>query len=276
MVAIKKMGRLLDTDAEGYVINPCGWEHIQDPWLPLVTALQQETVELLQDRLHSLYVRGSIPRGQGIPGVSDLDVIAVLQDEAAIGAELETLRRSLNRRFRLCTGVEILGIPLAGIQDPANSLRAVLKTQTLWIAGIDLRPQLPPVKPGPDLISHAFTLERDISTVMMELRGMSAHDGGSEAFVRRRCGWIARRLVRSGFELVMEQEGSFTRDLYPCYEVFAKYFPEQQRSMRKALELAIQPSSNRAGLVVFLDLLGGWLVTEIERTFWDPSLKINT
>ncbi len=36
---------------------------------------------MLQDDLHSVYIRGSIPRGIGIEGIADIDVIIVVRKD---------------------------------------------------------------------------------------------------------------------------------------------------------------------------------------------------
>lgn len=71
-----------------------------------------------------------------------------------------------------------------------------------------------------------------------------------------------KRIVRQGFILVMARERVFTRDLYPCYKIFSKYYPEKEKEMRQALELAIYPISNTKSIFSVLDNLGEWLIKE--------------
>jgi hypothetical protein len=47
--------------------------------------------------------------------------------------------------------------------------------------------------------------------------------------------WFPRRIVRSGFEVTMDRSDRFTRDLYLCYEQFAKYYPERSKQMYQVL-----------------------------------------
>ncbi|UBF27198.1 hypothetical protein K9N68_04325 [Kovacikia minuta CCNUW1] len=269
MSVIRQLGKLLETDADGYLINECGWEKIQSPWLELVDDLRNACMNELGDRLQSLYLRGSIPRGQAIPEVSDLDSVAIVQGRItpALEDQIAALEKMLEQQHRFCKKVEIALLTDSEIQNPTFHWRAVIQTQSLCIQGYDLRPELPRFKPGIELVSHAFDLADDITEVQTFLRESSAHHPKFEQRVKGQCGWIARRIVRTGFELVMEKEGSFTRDLYPCYKCFSRHFPEQEPQMRKALELAIQPSSNRGGLLIFLATFGQWLVAEVDRTF---------
>ena len=79
--------------------------------------------------------------------------------------------------------------------------------------------------------------------------------------------WIMKRLVWTGFELIMEQERAYTCDLYPCYLAFARYFPAQAQQMHHALARAIEPSDNEEELAQFLDGFGAWIVTAVTEIF---------
>jgi hypothetical protein len=87
------------------------------------------------------------------------------------------------------------------------------------------------------------------------------------ATVKAWCQWIMKRLVRTGFELLMEQEQTYTRDLYPCYVAFSRHFPAQERQMQHVLARAIEPSDNKEELAEFLDVFGAWIITVVTETF---------
>lgn len=266
---IKKIGYLMQRDAEGNLINECCWEAIQSPWRELVEALRNECLEKLGDRIHSLYLRGSIPRGQAILNVSDLDSIAIVKEEISpdLAAQIISIEEQLEQQYRFCQKVEINLLTYQDLIQVGSHWQAILQTQGLCIYGEDMRSQFPRFKPSLVLVSHAFQLAEDLAETQMILRQLLPKHPGFEATVERKCVWINKRIVRTGFELVMQMEETFTRDLYPCYERFSYHFPNQERLMHKALELAIQPSSNRAGLLMFLSHFGSWLVAKVDATF---------
>lgn len=269
MSPIHKSGKLLEIDANGYLVNECDWKNIQSPWLEMVVDLKNGCLEALGDRLHSLYLRGSVPRGSAILGISDLDSLVIIQNHEATIAEewRDTLARSLTERYPFCQKIEIAMISASEIQKPGSFWQAILQTQSLCIYGHNLQPELPRFKPGIALVIHAFELANDLAETQAALRQLSPDHPRFEEEVKAWCGWITRRMVRTGFELVMEAEGTFTRDLYPCYEGFSRHFPAQEPQMRKALELAVQPSANRDGLLLFLSNFGHWLVQQSHQTF---------
>ena len=62
--------------------------------------------------------------------------------------------------------------------------------------------------------------------------------------------------------LVVSRAQVFSRDLYYCYELFAKFYPQQEATMRQALEFALNPTENKEILIPFVERLGGFLSQE--------------
>jgi hypothetical protein len=81
------------------------------------------------------------------------------------------------------------------------------------------------------------------------------------------CTAIMKRFLRAGFELVMERERAYTRDLYFCHEAFARHCPERRGDMWRALELAVEPGDEPDELLPFVRDLGGWLLERVEDEF---------
>jgi hypothetical protein len=262
---IQKIGHLMQVDGDGYLVNECRWDAIKAPWLELVESLRSLCVENC-DRIHSIYLRGSVPRGQAILNVSDLDSIVIIQGEITpdLGADMLAIEEQLEKQYPFCQKVEISIASDDEVQSSGSYWQALLQTQGLCIYGEDLRSQFPRFAPSHAMISHAFDLADDLAEAKMILRQLSPTQLDFESTISQKCRWICKRLVRTGFELVMIRDRSFSRDLYPCYARFAHYYPDQAQLMYKALELAIQPSSNRDGLLLFLNHLGTWLVERVE------------
>ena len=73
---------------------------------------------------------------------------------------------------------------------------------------------------------------------------------------------IARRLVRSGFTLVMPRWGGWTSDLSQAADLFARYYPERAGQMRAAATAGRVPSPDPAVIRMLIDDLGPWLAAE--------------
>ena len=78
MTTIRSIGSLCVTDSDGHIINHADWNNINSIFLPVINDVVHTYSTLLQDNLHSVYIRGSIPKGIGIEGVADLDTKRLL------------------------------------------------------------------------------------------------------------------------------------------------------------------------------------------------------
>ncbi|QIZ70295.1 hypothetical protein [Oxynema aestuarii] len=272
MSRLVKMGRLWPTDARGYLINECGTDRIASPWTELVEVWKALCLKALDDRAVSLYLRGSVPRGEAIARISDLDGVVILQENYPLEAarsQLQAIGRHLQQRYQFCHRVETSALSETALQISPSSpapgwWSSLLKTQGLCVWGRDFNPILPPVKPDRALVTYAVSLKDDLVQTLDFLRNLSPGQLNFDRQVRRRCRWICRRLVRAGFELVMVREGIYTRDLYLSYEYFARAFPQWERQMYKAVQLAIFPTGDRAGLLLFLAGFGAELADRTE------------
>lgn len=266
-----KHGDLLTTDSQGFIINPCSFEKILPPWTEIIADLKAAYLEIFGQKLHSIYIRGSVPRGKAISRVSDLDSLVVIYGDLEENelAQIQLCRRRLKYQYSFCTSVEFIWVGYEELIGAESTLKMVIKTQSLCIFGDDLTLVLPNYKPGIEMVSHAFELAEDLKELENELRCLGTNYIFYSDFVKDRCAWIMKRIIRVGLELVMLREQVFTRDLYPSYLLFTKHYPSQANYMNKALQLAINPSDNRAGLLIFLREFGSWLLGEIENVFAD-------
>ena len=73
---------------------------------------------------------------------------------------------------------------------------------------------------------------------------------------------VARRIVRSGFTLVMPRWGGWTSDLTRSAEVFARYYPDRAGQMALAATTARTPTTDRTVLTLLVDELAPWLAAE--------------
>lgn len=259
MAGVRAGGTLLRTDDAGFLVPRAALEKIVPPWTEAVAALRAAVVGELGERLHSLYIRGSVAAGTALPGHSDLDAIAVLTGAGPPGDDfpwLPPLHARMEARFPFCQGVDLffLGVEEILAEGGQNRWGFLLATQCVPVHGADLRASLPRFRPGPHAVMHAPQLQDDIDETLRDFAG-EPDEAEREAW----CGWIMRRIVRAGFELVMEAEGGWTRDLYPCWQAFARHHPEQGAALYGALELAVDPTGDLDRMRGVLTGIGRWV-----------------
>jgi uncharacterized protein len=258
------IGGLWPLAADGSILNDASVDKIHSSYQPIVDAVVALYREHLGERLHSVYVRGTVPRGQAVPGVSDFDSFAVaLADADALDDSwLAAAASAIARLHPIVSDVQLEIWPYAEllVTDRFTEMSFLLKTQSACVWGQDLGPHLPRFKPD------VIVANNDISQIAPDIQQAIAavQADRSPQNTRYWCRRIAKNMLRSGFSLVMLDERVFTRDLKLCYNYFAGRYPRQAQDMRRVLELAIQPSADPTLLLDLLDHFGRWLIAEAE------------
>lgn len=235
---IKNIGSVQQLDEGGFIINALSLDNIQAEYIPII----EETINLYKtyfpNILHSVYLRGSVAKGTAVRGVADVDSMAITtrrltKEEQELSNEIWKI---IEAKYDFITGLEVFVVGLEEIES-FKELQFLLKTQCICIYGEDHIAVLPKCKVGSkESYGHSFTLEKDVKKL-----DKYREEGENE---KELCSWMMKRLVRIGFELVMFKEQCFTRDLYPCYEMFSKHYPEKSSVMLEALSLAVFPKNN--------------------------------
>jgi hypothetical protein len=136
----------------------------------------------------------------------------------------------------------------------------MVKTQSLCLYGTNLADAIPPYKVGFETTQHI----QNIATKVEDMLSWFQEDKTDEK-VLKKCGWIMKQLLRSASELVMERSGKYTRDLYPCYEIFSQYYPQKKDEMYKVLELAIYPTKDKQVILEVVSGIGKWIANEADE-----------
>ncbi len=264
MIKIENIGVVLKTNNSGYLESKAHKDKIPNQWKPVLDDVVKVYVKHLGDSIHSIYVRGSIANGTAINSLSDVDTIAVLnseipQDKLWVKDE----NSNLKLKYDFITRVEFVFVEFSKIIDSNEEIKKqfILKTQSVCVFGDDLIPSLPDFKPTKEItcvMGHDFSTQLEKTRVLIE----SLED---EKRLERECKYLMKDLIRTGFSLVIEKEQAYTRDLYPAYELFAKHFPEKEKQMFEALNLALNPTSDKEILLKITGQLGTWIATEVDR-----------
>ncbi|MDM5154905.1 nucleotidyltransferase [Bacillus sp. DX1.1] len=265
MKVIKKIGRFCSVDHDGYMINDSHMNKVQPAFFEVIQEVKDTCIRLLKNDLHSIYIRGSIPRGIGIEGIADIDTIVLVGKDPKVidlGGR-ENIEKEILRNFHCVSGVEFSFYHVEDVLDSTNFLFVsfMIQTHSICIFGEDVRYQLPKYKVSIELANeHLIHLQKQIEQAREEL----IHHNGSDD-IQDCCRWIMKIIVRAGLALTIDREALYSRDLYPAYELFSKHFPDQEQQMRKALQYAIAPSENAQEILAFLDGFGDWIMKESDQ-----------
>ncbi|SDD92650.1 Nucleotidyltransferase domain-containing protein [Auraticoccus monumenti] len=213
-------------------------------FLPLVSATEAGLRDLFGNRLHSIYLYGSVPRGTAVRGRSDLDVSAVLHDRPTDRdrASVEQLATELDRQTDL---VDEVGITLDGAQSllsPAQrhdgAFHLSCLCTPLW--GPDLAEQLPEQHPTVELARGIPS-----GTAAAFSRLAVALDDPGTARLDHACQRVGRRIARLAFACVLFRWPGWTSDPDALAEVVKAYYPARATELDRSIELGWGRLRNR-------------------------------
>lgn len=250
-------------DQDGTIRREGALSHVSEAFTPVVRAACARVVEVFGSaRLHSAYLYGSIPRGTATPGRSDLDLLLALHDEPteADRSDARTIEVDLDRSFAQINGVGILLLSTRTLLSEREryDLGFFVACLCTPLLGADLAEHLPRYLPTSVL---ARETNGDLSLVLPNWRSRAA-EATTDAERRALSRAVARRIVRTGFTLIMPRWGGWTSDLSESAEAFGRYYPERLGQMRLAAATGRIPSTDSAVLRMLIDDLGPWLAAE--------------
>lgn len=267
---IKPIGTFLDVDGDGFIVKAASLSAITPAWRILIDDAVQAFVERFREALHSVYIRGSVATGTAVRGVSDLDLLAiVLTPGFEPRSEQRWTGRLKNRLVWTFPYVSNADLSIFSLETvmATKPFQIVIQTQAVCVHGRDLSAELPRFRVGREMSYRVDLIQREIEASMERIEH-TEESAQRIAF----CVWIMKRIVRTAFELVMEREHRYTRDLYLCYEAFSKYYPAREAEMYGILDLAIHPTSDRLVVLETLRECLAWLPAEISAVFGPEPL----
>lgn len=265
---IRRLGKYVEVDERGYLEKVADASNIEGRWSGAVEAAKRAYLDRWGEALHSIYVRGSVANGCAIEGVSDLDCVGVFEEGEFDGSEVDAwateAEKALETRFPFVSGFELTCAPIGNVLIANSPDAFVVKVEGACVHGEDLAGRIGRYKPGPGMALQARYFRRFLGVFVSEY----PREVGPEQ--QETLAWIMRRFLRLGMELVMEEEQRYTRDLYLCYESFAKHYPRKRDEMYRALGLAVNPEIGEQAEAFARDF-GGWLAREADARLqkWD-------
>lgn len=214
-------------DESGFIVRDVGLEKISSVYQKCI----QETIETLHiqfpNLLHSVYVYGSVARGDAKKCKSDLDILAIFIRELHNNEQqrMKKLAESLSQKyFSLVRDVGIAKTTLDYCIDPKNYYeQAFLRELCICVDGEDLRDRFGPYKLTADI---SISLNGDIAEVSG--RYMKKLKGASDADFQSTTQGFARKLIRTFYSMVMARSQVWSTKLEEQAEIFLQFFPEKK------------------------------------------------
>ena len=262
-IKIKKLGKVLKTDKNGYLVKKTSLKLIDPYWMKILNKMVIAYRNKFSKNIHSIYVRGSIPLGTAQKDFSDVDLIVIL-NRSILKVEKKwekTLESKIKKQF---PSIKYFDVKFTTKEQVfiLNKLCIFIKIGSVCLYGKDISSEILKIKPGKDTAIHSKYIER-----ILQIERLKITKSKRQFITKSLCSALMKPILRVGYELVAKREKAFTRDLYFCYKGFIKYYPKKEKEMYKILELAINPISDKTEILNIIDVFGNWLTKEVKKTF---------
>lgn len=244
-------------DPNGFIASDVSKDKIDDVYMTCI----HESIECLKQafhqQLHSVYLYGSVARGEAIPIKSDLDLIAMFNTQLSSDklAELNLLAGELSKNYRSL--VRDVGIAVAYYDytlDPANYFEnAFLKELCVCVYGEDLGERFGPYKLTAEI---PIRFNGDIEQVLERtLARLTTASGEAYKTITKS---FARKLIRTYYSMVMVRSQIWTTRLHEQAEVFLQHFPEKKSIIHTLLNWIDEPPMDHKAVYELFKMEGKW------------------
>lgn len=250
---------ILRTDKDGFLINNGNIKNISSELLIILNEIVCFSKKELKGNFLSAYIRGSVSVGRFIKNISDIDFIIVTKTKPQKDNFSNFLEYSLSldRKYKWVNGFDLFLISKSNLlKSPKfNKLRVYLKTQSVFLSGVDFLNDLTKYKPNIEL-SKILLKEIDNDFLFIK-KSLAFNNDFSYNNVKRDikflCVWMSRTVLRFSLYSSIPIHKKYSNDLRDCYRIVSSKYPLIKDDLKKALYWSQKPINNKEVLLLYFD-----------------------
>lgn len=266
----KKYSRFYNVDSDGYIINESSLSKINEIFLPTINYIKTDYLSPYKEHVYSVYLRGSVPRGMAKDiqrqtkhrshNLSDVDVIIISKHEESKSI-LEEHVSKINNPYEILIDTKVVDINEIFSQENymlGFQHRFILKILAVNLLGVDVYERLEQFKPRSNILFGYKYLYQIFNLAIQEIKDLNIKDHTNL------CNWLAKHILKAGLAICIDRENKYTPDLYLCFEVFSKWYPQYKSEIKNIFELCLYPINDKG---VISDMITNmqWMITECNR-----------
>jgi hypothetical protein len=255
-------------DQSGYLLNEADFKYIKKPWLDIIEDMKQVFSQYIGDKLHSAYIYGEFAKGKTIKGVTDFWVLLVTKGQISIPWLDEYLEYVKGKYHPLTSRLMFKPETLERVMA-SESYKFSIKTEYVCIYGENLAAKIDRFKADSRLCFKSIRFEEAIPYWYQYV--MAKKD--DPELIRATSYMLGNLMLHAGFEICIDKEKKYTTDLYTCYRVFSKYYPNKEPLMRQAYYFMVEPTSDAEEVLEILNSLGKWMMAIIKLNKVEGEIK---
>jgi predicted nucleotidyltransferase len=242
-------------DSNGFIINPTGKDNIQSSFKPILNAIVSLLQELLTEKLHSIYVYGSVGRGEAKEGLSDLDLTVILHSSLT-DAETRMLNNATARLLQNLKTISKVDYDLNLYQDVLAKENVYehgfwLRHMCTCLYGEDLSVNFKRMKPNEKV---SLALNKNLLQVMTQYREILLQETLSASKKRT----ILKRMIRGVYLKINVQDESWSTKITENLNIIQQYFPDEPLFREVAPMLHSEEELSQESLLTVVESFLNW------------------
>ena len=231
---------------------------------PIVKEVKSELLKF-SDKIYSIYLYGSVATGKAKSPTSDLDLVVVLKAKptSKLKTQLKELETSLSQKYQkifreVGFAITYKNEVLRGKE--AFGWRFFLTILSVKIFGDNLFQKEMKFSPTNKL---ARNLHSDVDKNIEEAKKKIKSSNDEEAKLQIKS--IMKKIIRTAFSIVMQDENYWTTDLDEMTKIFTKHYPEKKQQINAVLKMAKSKSPDKKSATSILNNFGKWVSSEFYK-----------
>ena len=216
----------IGTDEDGYIMKFASIHNINSEYKLLIEQLIEILKYNIGDNLHSIYVYGSVGRGEGVLGKSDIDLCVVI-NKPLNEIKLNNLRKDREGFLDKNKNVPKVDFDIGVISDVLN-----LENVYYWgfwikhicdcLYGKDLSSKFPKMKPN---INKCKSVNEDTIETFLDYIELVVKDNLDDYIFKS----ILKRIIRGAYCLVSVEDKSWAISVEDILSILHHYLPEESK-----------------------------------------------
>ncbi|WP_342572634.1 nucleotidyltransferase domain-containing protein [Paenibacillus sp. FSL R5-0749] len=193
---------------------------IQSEYKDLVDKYVDHILNEFKDKIHSIYMCGSIPKGTAQPFKSDADFTIVCANPEDIDYErLSMIKDRLLEEYPFVTKMDTIICSIDDVLSRPNDWGFWIKIICVCIHGEDIGEKVPPIIISPEFIVDLNTDTKDeVDRVRRSLSNVSDH-----SLKTRYIKGYSKRLIRALYSLILEDTGIWEDEIFKMKDAIINY-----------------------------------------------------
>lgn len=249
------------TDENGYIKCFASKDFINSNYTPVLDHLIEVLKKILGDKLHSVYIYGSVGTGDAVLGKSDIDLTVILNGRITENQNISLKSEAENilEKFKYIPKIDFDIGTVGEVLDFNNRYEwgFWIKHMCGCIYGYDLANKFPKMMPCEEIgIAMNKNLLKDLNDYRERING-----GNSEEM-----SYISalKRIIRGAYCVVSNIDKSWAVKKEDIFEILKHYFPEESEFYGIQLLLMGKENIESKEIIRIIDYFTAWFQEYIE------------